>query len=76
MLDFLAATDVGRLVPPVEEDGTGSQTSEWELRERREREEEQEVEVEELGAAEGPGTGEELPLFLPRPFFMASAGEE
>jgi len=40
VLDFLTATDVGRLVPPVEEDGAGSQTSEWELRERQEREEE------------------------------------
>jgi len=71
MLDFLTATDVGRLVPPVEGDGAGSQTSEWELRERKEREEEQEV-----GAAEASGTGEELPLFLPTPSFMASAGEE
>ena len=78
MLDFLTATDVGKLVPPVEEDGAGSQTSEWELREGREREEEQEAEAEaeELGAAEGSGAGEELPLFLPTPSFMASAGEE
>ena len=43
MLYFLTATDVGKLIPPVEGDGTGSQTSEWELRERREREEEQEA---------------------------------
>ena len=76
VLDFLTATDVGRLVPPVEEDGAGSQTSEWELRERREQEEEQEAEAEELGAAGGAGAGEELPLFLPTPSFMASAGEE
>jgi len=45
VLDFLTATDVGRLVPPVEEDGPLSQTSEWELRERKEREEEQEAEA-------------------------------
>ena len=76
MLDFLTATDVGRRVPPVDEDGAGSQTSEWELRELREREEEQEAEAEELGAAGGSGAGEELPLFLPTPSFMASAGEE
>jgi len=76
VLDFLTATDVGRLVPPVEEDDTGSQTSEWELRERREREEEHEAEAEELGAAGGSGAGEELPLFLPTPSFMASADEE
>ena len=41
----------------------------WEL-ERREREEEREAEAEELGA------GEELPLFLPTPSFMASANEK
>jgi len=76
VLDFLTATDVGRRVPPVEEDGAGSQTSEWELRELREREEEQEAEAEELGAAGGSGAGEELPLFLPTPSFMASAVEE
>jgi len=45
--------------------------AEWERRERRrEREEERRVEAEELGA------GEELPLFLPTPSFMASAEEE
>ena len=38
VLDFLTATDVGRLVPPVdEEDDAGIEVSEWELRERRER---------------------------------------
>ena len=37
VLDFLTSTDVGRLVPPLEENGAGSQASEWELRERRER---------------------------------------
>ena len=75
VLDFLTAADVGRLVLPAEEDGAGSQTSEWELRERKEREEEQEAEAEEQGAAGGSGAGEELPL-LPTPTFMASAGEE
>jgi len=57
-------------------DSAGSQTSEWELRERPEREEEQEAEAKELGAAGGSGAGEELPLFLPTPSFMASADEE
>ena len=76
VLDFLTATDVGRLVPPVGEDGAGSQTSEWELRERREWEEEQEAGTEELGAARGSDTWEILPLFLPTPSFMASADEE
>jgi len=51
VLDFLTATDVGWLVPPVEEEDAGSQVSEWELRERREWKEEWEAEVEELGAA-------------------------
>ena len=55
-LDFLSATDVGRLVPA--EGDAGSEVSEWE---RREREEERRVEAEELGA------GEDLPLFLPTP---------
>jgi len=77
VLDFLSTTDVGRLVPPLKEEGdAGSQTSEWELRELREREEEQEAEAEELGNAGGSGAGEGLPLFLPTPSFMASAGEE
>ena len=84
MLDFLSSTDVGRLVPPLEESDAASEVSEWELRERREREEELErrereeerdAEVEELGA-EGRGGDEELPLFLPTPSFMASADEE
>jgi len=58
-------------VQPVgEETHVGSEVSEWELRERREREAERRVEAELLGA------GEELPLFLPTPPFMASAGEE
>jgi hypothetical protein len=70
VLDFLATTDVGRLVPaPAEEDGQ-SEVSEWELRERREREEERRMEAEELGAEV------EEPLFLPTPAFMASAKED
>jgi len=45
VLDFLSSTDVGRLVPPVEEGPCGRgrrgrDVSECELRERREREEE------------------------------------
>jgi hypothetical protein len=50
------------------EEDVQSEASEWELRERREREEERRVEAEELGAG-----GEEQPLFLPTPSFMASA---
>ena len=34
------------------------------------------MEVEELGGAGGLSAGEELPLFLPTPSFMASADEE
>jgi len=76
VLDFLSSTDVGRLVPPLEESDDRSEASEWELREHREREEQQEAEAEELGAAGELGAGEELPLFLPMPSFMASAEEE
>jgi len=73
VLDFLTPTDVGRLVPPLGEEGDArSEVSEWEPRERREREEEREAEA--LGG-EG-GAGEEPPLFLPTPFFMASAADE
>ena len=75
MLDFLSSTDVGRLVPPLEESDAGSEVSEWELRERQEREEERVAETAELGAAGELGAEEELPLFLPTPAFMASAGE-
>ena len=67
MLDFLSSTDVGRLVPA--EKDAGSEVSGRGLRQRREREEEGKVEAEELGA------GEELPLFLPTPPFMATARE-
>ena len=75
VLEFLASTDVGRLVPPLEEEGhAGSEVSEWELRERRERLEARGDEAETLGAVEEEG--EELPLFLPTPSFMASEGEE
>ena len=52
----------------------GSEVSEWELRERQEREEERREEAEVLGGEEERG-GEEQPLFLPTPPFMASAGE-
>jgi len=68
--DFLSSTDVGRLVPPLEESGAGSEVSEWERRERRERGEERVAETEKRGA------GDEQPLFLPTPSFMASADEE
>jgi len=76
VLDFLYSTDVGRRMPLLEGGDAGSQASEWELRERRELEGEQEAEVVELGAVGGRGAGEELPLFLPTPSFMASADEE
>ena len=61
MLDFLSSTDVGRRVP-AEEDAA-SEVSEAELWEWEEGQE-----TEELGERE-------LPLFLPTPDFMASAGE-
>jgi len=58
VLDFLSATDVGRLVPPLAEEGDAvSEVSEWELRERREREEEREAEAEALGAEDEVGAG-------------------
>ena len=77
VLDFLSSSDVGRLVPPVDEgDDAGSEVSEWELRKRRERQEERVGEAEALGAVDWRGDGEVLPLFLPTPPFMASAGEE
>ena len=44
------------------------------VRERRERLEAREEEAETPGAVEEEG--EELPLFLPTPSFMASKGEE
>ena len=58
------------------EEDARSEASEWELRERMEREEERRAEAEALGAEDETGTGEEPPLFLPTPSFMASAGEE
>jgi len=64
VLDFLTSTDVGRRVPAAED--TVSELSEQELREW---EEEQGAEAEELGVGE-------LPLFLPTPDFMVSAGGE
>ena len=76
VLDFPSSTDVGRLVPPLEVRDAGREVSEWELRERREWEEEPEAEAEELGTAGELGAGEESPLFLPTPSFMASAEEE
>ena len=77
VLDFLSSTDVGRLVSPLKkDDDAGSEVTEWELRERRERQEEREGEAEALGAVDDMGDGEERPLFLPTPSFMASAGEE
>jgi hypothetical protein len=70
VMEILATTDVGRLVPtPVEED-MQSEASEWELREWREREEERRAE------AKGMGAEVEEPLFLPTPAFMASAEED
>jgi len=75
VLDFLSSTDVGKIVPTVEEeDGVGSEASEWELRERQEREEEKRAGA--LGAENEVAAGEEPPLFLPTPSFMATAGED
>jgi len=77
VLDFLSSTDVGILVPPLEEKGdAGSEVSEWELRERRERQEEREEEAEALGAEHEVGAGKGPPLFLPTPSFMAPADEK
>jgi len=75
VLDFLSSADVGRLVPPLKSD-TGSQVSEWELRDRQERGEEREAEAEERAAAGELGAEEELPEFLPTPSLMASAEGE
>ena len=63
VLDFLAATDVGRRVPVEEEDAV-SAVSELEVREWLQ---------EEGAAAMDLGEGG-TPLFLPTPDFMASAG--
>ena len=63
VLDFLAATDVGRCVP-VEEEDTVSAVSELEVREW--------LEEQGAGAIELGKRG--TPLFLPTPDFMASAG--
>ena len=64
VLGFLSSMEVGRRVLAEEEDAVGA-VSELEVREWLE---EQGVGAEELG-------GEEPPLFLPTPDFMASAGE-
>jgi len=32
VLDFLSSTNVGRMVPPLEEEDAGSEASEWEHR--------------------------------------------
>ena len=68
-LDFLSTADVKAGSAPVADDAQ-SQAPECVLRERREMEEERRAEAEELGAG-----GEEQPLFLPTPSFMASAEE-
>jgi len=72
VLDFLSTTDVARWAPNLAADEDArSEASEWELRERRKREEGRSVEAEELGAG-----GEEQPLFLLTPSFMACADDE
>jgi len=53
VLDFLSFTDVGRLVPPLEEGDDPSQVPECELRDRQEREEGKEAEAGLLGARGG-----------------------
>ena len=62
--DFLSSTDVGRWVPGEEDDAV-SAVSELEVQEW--------MEVQRAGGEERDG--EEPPLFLPTPDFMASAGE-
>jgi len=71
ILDFLSTTDVGELVSALAEEDAQREESVWELRERREQEEERRTEAKELD-----GGGEEQPLFLPTPVFMASAEVE
>ena len=69
LLDFLTTTNVGRILPPAEEEADAANEGlEWELQEQWEREEERRAETEALGA------GEDL-LFLPTPPFIASAEE-
>ena len=64
VLDFISATDVGRLFPA--EEAARSEVPEWSVAEReQERREGREV-----------GAGEEVTLFLPTPSFMASARDE
>jgi len=75
VLDSLSSTDVGRLVPAVEEGDAGRVVSEWERRERREREEELRAEAAVLGAEGELDDGEGLPLFLPTSSSMESADE-
>ena len=65
VLDFLSTTDVGRQVP-AEENEAVSAVSEMEVQRWLER---WGAEAEELG-------GEEPPLFLPTPDFMAPAGAD
>jgi len=69
VLDFLSATDVGRLVP-AEADAGGRDFNVGAPGTPGEREEEGRAEAEELGAAG------ELPLSLPTPFGMAFAEED
>jgi len=76
VLDILADTDVGRLVPPLEEGDAESEVSAWELRERRKRQEEWVAEAEAPGAVDELGAGEERPLLPPTPPFMVPAGED
>jgi len=53
VLDFLSSTDVGRLVPPLEEEGdAGSEVSECGAPGAPGREEEREVEVDFMASAE------------------------
>ena len=73
ILDFLAATQVGRRAPrPVEEEEEDAQSeaSEWELREREERDEERRIRDAEMGEEE------ERLGFFPVPFLSASTGRE
>jgi hypothetical protein len=71
VLDFLSNTDEGRRVRTRLRKRTRRVRRQSGNSGSGEREEEKRVEAEELGAG-----GEEQPLFLPTPSFMASAEEE
>jgi len=50
VLDLLSSTDMGRLVPPLEDSNAAIEALNWELRELRALEEKREAEAYELGS--------------------------